>query len=362
MQPPDFSETISHLNNDHNDTVLFLGQTLGGVADITGAMIAEIDLSGLSLDLTSPSGEVRRQLSFETQANEPSQVREQLLNLVFKARSIAGGDGLTSIELELTVGAIRTFVATVSRVTQVSPSLRQITIQSDSLRTYSSVGPDDFVHVLIPPAGRTDLTIGEDFSWDAYAKMPPEEQPRGAYYTVREWRESGEVDIWFVLHGDHGALSSWAAAAKPGDPVALWGPRTSFEPPADTEAYLLVADETGLPALLNIVESAPPNVAVTAFVETSTDADHLATDHLATAHSITWLSRQGNPAGSGTGLLDAVRSLSPTAANTYAWGGAESAQVTSIRRHLRDELELDREHVSMIAYWRLAPATEQEQA
>lgn len=362
MQPLDFSETINHLNNDHNDTVLFLGRTLGGEVDITGAMIAEIDLRGVSLDLLSPHGEVRRQINFDTQVEEASQVTEQMLNLVFKARSIAGGDDLTSIELELTVGAIQTFVATVSGAKQISPSLRQITIQSDSLRTYSSVGPEDFVHVLIPPAGRTDLTIGEDFSWDAYAKMPPQMQPPGAYYTVREWRESGEVDIWFVLHGDHGALSSWAASAEAGDPVALWGPRTSFEPPADTEAYLLVADETGLPALLNIVESAPSHVAITAIVETPTDADHLGAEHLAAGHSITWLSRQGNPAGSGTGLLDAVRSLSPKAANTYAWGGAESAQVTSIRRHLRDEVELDREHVSMIAYWRLAPATEQEQA
>ena len=45
--------------------------------------------------------------------------------------------------------------------------------------------------------------------------MPPEEQPVGAYYTVRAWRpEVAELDILFVLHGD-GPASAWAARATP---------------------------------------------------------------------------------------------------------------------------------------------------
>ena len=38
-------------------------------------------------------------------------------------------------------------------------------------------------------------------------------------------------------------------------PVALWGPRTGFEPAAETDWYLLVADETGLPAVAAILAS-----------------------------------------------------------------------------------------------------------
>ena len=45
--------------------------------------------------------------------------------------------------------------------------------------------------------------------------------------------------------------------ARPGDPVALWGPRTAYAPPAGTDWYLLVADETGLPAVAAILESLP---------------------------------------------------------------------------------------------------------
>ena len=44
--------------------------------------------------------------------------------------------------------------------------------------------------------------------------MPDEEKPLGAYYTLRAWRpEVLELDMLFVLHGDSGPSSAWAARA-----------------------------------------------------------------------------------------------------------------------------------------------------
>jgi len=60
-----------------------------------------------------------------------------------------------------------------------------------------------------------------------------------------------------VLHADEGDGSWWASHAKPGDPAALWGPRTTYRRPADAETLLLVGDETAIPAIAAILESLP---------------------------------------------------------------------------------------------------------
>ena len=67
--------------------------------------------------------------------------------------------------------------------------------------------------------------------------MAPDERPIGAYYTVRRWRpDVAELDMLFVLHGDEDTgrpdrRRRGPPGARPGDPVALWGPRAAFEPP-----------------------------------------------------------------------------------------------------------------------------------
>jgi NADPH-dependent ferric siderophore reductase len=64
------------------------------------------------------------------------------------------------------------------------------------------------------------------------------------------------VDIY--LHGDIGRASAWARRAQAGDPVGYAGPRTHWEPDPQAAWALLAAEETGLPALLAILESLPP--------------------------------------------------------------------------------------------------------
>ncbi len=129
---------------------------------------------------------------------------------------------------------IRTFVTHVSAVEDIHPHLRQITFAGGDLTTFEPLGPDTFCYLLLPAPGRDTLGIDQSFTWEQYSSgCRPEERPVGAYYTVRRWRpDAAELDMLFVLHGDDGHASRWAARAKRGDEVALWGPRTAYHPPA----------------------------------------------------------------------------------------------------------------------------------
>lgn len=248
------------------------------------------------------------------------------------------------------IEAIPTFLTSVHAVEELHPHLRRITFKGGDLDGFWWPSPDAFVYVLLPPPGRTELTIDQTFSWTTVWDMPPEDQPVGAYYTVRDWRpEVAELDALFVLHGDEGPASAWAGRAAPGDPVALWGPRKVYDPPEGTDRLLLVADETGLPAVAVILEQAPAEWPVQVLAEFDGDRQELP-DRPGT--EVTWLARDGRPPGTTTVLADAARALPELAPTTYCWGGAESRAVTAVRKHLRHERGYPQASVAMTGYWR----------
>lgn len=247
--------------------------------------------------------------------------------------------------------AVPTHLTEVVAAQPVSDAFVRVTF-AGGLERFRPIGPDDFVYVLLPPPGRRDLPIDASFRWTDYYAMAEDDRPVGAYYTVRRFRmDVGELDCDVYLHDPAGHVSRWAPHASPGDVAALWGPRTAWHPPASTTDWLLVADETGLPAAAAVLEQRPAGMPARVFVEAATDAEQVPLP-CGDSVEITWLGRDGREAGTTEVLADAVRQAAPPSATTYAWGGAESRAMTAVRRYLRHEVGLAKERVSMTPYWR----------
>lgn len=367
-------EIIHGMNVDFEDSTLFVARVLGERPSATAARITALEPTGVHLDVTDADGESAVEIRFDAAVGDLSELTVALFGLVLRAREVSGEEGMTSAERQMAaMTSYRTLVTEVVAVEDVHPHLRRITFGGDDLAGLQLPGPDAFFYVLLPPPGRTDLTIDQSFTWEAHSAMPEAERPVGAYYTVRRWDPAArQVEMLFVLHdshdshgdddgdGDDGpasswAASSWAAKATVGDPAALWGPRTAFAPPAGTDRYLLVADETGLPAVAAIIESLPPEVPVQVVAEA---ADATSRQELPPrpAVSVTWCHRDGADPGTTSLLLDAVTALPPLTDTTYVWGGGESRTLAAVRRHVRHERGLSREAVALITYWRRAGA------
>jgi NADPH-dependent ferric siderophore reductase len=345
---------LAHVNGDHADALLLIGQVFGEQPEALTAVAVGVDGDGLDLLLTASGGaETPLRVDFPEPVQDVYALRLQAVALVQLARERSGIDGTTSLERDVAaLQAIKTFITSVVRVEAVTPRVRRITFGGGDLVGFAPIAPDQFLYVLLPPPDRDGLTIDSTFTWSAYEAMPEEDRPVGAYYTVRDWRpESAELDMDFVLHTPSGPGCQWAAIAEPGDPAALWGPRTSFEPPADSDWYLLVADDTGLPALSGILESLPPGTPVRAFVEVA-DADERQPVRDDPAFQVEWYFRDGAEPGTTSALLEAVRAIPWPGGTPYVWGGAESRTLTTIRKHLRGEIGLPREAVSLVGYWR----------
>lgn len=360
---------LAHFNDEHPDSVAVLARANSdGEAHETALTALTASSVTVTFRPSPTAAPTSVDVAFSAPVTDVDQLWVRALELVSGARVALGVSEPTSYETEIAdTNAVPTLLTAVVRQQQLTPHYVLVTVGGRDLQTLATEGFDQFVYVLLPPPGRTELTIDHSFTWGAYAEMPESEQPVGAYYTVRAWRpaidgSTAEMDLVFAVHdvpegvaGGHAVR--WAQTAEPGDPVALWGPRQGGAPPPDTDWCLLVADETGLPQVAVILEHRPPGVAVHAFVELDGPDDRLPlagvdADGHGDGVEVHWLYRRGAAAGTTSLLVDAVRSLKLPAGHVFAWGGAESRAVTAIRKYLRHECGIERERVTMVGYWR----------
>lgn len=240
----------------------------------------------------------------------------------------------------------RTHLCEVVRTREITPLVHRVTVGGCGIAGFTVAGRDAFAYLLLPPQGRTEMTIGIDFDWSQVRSMPKPDRPRGAYYSIRHHRPDVlEIDLDIVRH-DGGVASGWAATAAPGDKVALWGPRVLFAPPDDTACTLLVADDTGVPAMLSILDHLPADHPVIAIAEVAGAAEVRDVD-LSPSVDLRWVCRDGR--GSAT---DVVRDLQLPSGPTYAWGAGEHDWIQELESLVGGIHGVGAERRSLTSYWR----------
>lgn len=260
----------------------------------------------------------------------------------------------------LDIRPITTRVLDVLRVTDVTPGMRRVTLGGDQLRAFrsdtgfdvaafESTGFDDDVKIILRhPELEKPLAPTQG---DGTLVWPRDPRMLARTYTVRRWDEAkGEVDIDFVKHGS-GPATSWAYRAQPGQRIQIAGPKMSWRHPQGVDWLLVAGDETALPSIGRWIEEFPDDVRAQVFVEIADDS-HRQTFDVGDGVELTWLSRNGAPAGTTDLLLDAVRSAAWWDGTPFAWIAGESTSIAPIRRWLRTEKKLPIENVEIVGYWR----------
>jgi NADPH-dependent ferric siderophore reductase len=119
----------------------------------------------------------------------------------------------------------------------------------------------------------------------------------------------------------------------------------------EADWYLLIGDETALPAISAILELLPPTSQGEAFIEVA-DASEEQDIKFEAQIKLTWLHRNGVRQDQSNLLETAVRQLDLPNDGVYAWVTAESAPVKAIRNYLREERGLARQAVYAVPYWK----------
>lgn len=252
--------------------------------------------------------------------------------------------------------------AQVSAVRQLTPHMCRITLTGPELAHATSEGKDQRMKLLLPLDGQQEPVVPDGSDWyQAYLALPEDIRPWMRTYTIRHHRrENNEIDVDFVLHGDTGPASAWAARTRAGEWIAVVVPDVEHTPvagfdyrPVDgSEWNLLVGDETALPAIGGILESLRDGAKARVFIEVA-DLDETQPLPSAGEVEVTWLPRCGVQPGHSELLLECVRNSALPAGSAYAWVAGESAMVQAMRRHLVNDRGMSKSAVYFSGYWRL---------
>jgi NADPH-dependent ferric siderophore reductase len=226
----------------------------------------------------------------------------------------------------------------VKRVERLSPHMVNVTFAGPELAAFGWNGPAAHIKVIFASEPAT----------------VPGESPRRLMrtYTPRRFdRAALELDVEFVLHGD-GPASAWASQAAPGQRLMIGGPGRNYVVDESAEWFLLMGDDSALPAICTILEVLPASVPALVYVEV---IDRHEERKLATRANaqVTWLHRGESNESAGQLLEQSLRTLELPAGEGRVYVACESGAMRRIRRHLLTERGLDREKIVTRGYWKL---------
>jgi NADPH-dependent ferric siderophore reductase len=224
---------------------------------------------------------------------------------------------------------------TIKQVDKIAAHMIRVVLSGD-LEGFTSLGFDDHVKLFFPD-GTTNAEgapnmLGRDFTprrYDAANKT---------------------LEIDFAIH-DAGPATRWAEQAKPGQPLSIGGPRGSFIIPTTYDWHLLIADETGLPAIGRRLAELPPGTRVVVLGEVDGLTDELAFKTEANV-TVTWAHRNGAAAGASDVLAKTLTTLKMPPGGYYAWVACESLIAKTLRRQLLADHGANPKWMRAAGYWR----------
>lgn len=245
---------------------------------------------------------------------------------------------------------------------RISPTFIRITIAGEELGTITPMGADHWFRLFIPQAGQSELRLpsaANNLWYAQYLVMSKDTRPVVRNYTIREYRPAGsgffgdtaEIDIDFAFHGDIGPASAWADAASSGDKVALLDEGCIYNPTPDCTWQLLVGDESALPAIAGILETADADLRAEVFIEIPNTEDKQDLPQLAHVN-VHWIIREDTDTKPGTLALEAVRVAELPPGPSYTFVAGEQALTTGLRRHLVNDRKFPKTDITFTGFWR----------
>ena len=224
---------------------------------------------------------------------------------------------------------------TVRQVETIAAHMIRVTLSGD-LDGFTSLGFDDHVKLFFPDGTKNaegvPNMLGRDFTPRRYDPA------------------QNTLEIDFAIH-DAGPATRWAAQAKPGDTLALGGPRGSFIVPTTYDWHLLVGDETALPAISRRLAELPARTRTVVVAEVDGRDDEIALPTVADV-TVTWVHRDGVAAGDSDVLAKTLASLKLPAGDYYGWVACESLIAKALRRQLIADHGANPKWLRAAGYWR----------
>ncbi len=244
----------------------------------------------------------------------------------------------------------------------VSPGFARVTLGGGDAERFRYLGYDQWFRLFLPVSEDSLSRLPQKLDTLAYLRyltIAKTSRPVLRNYTVRAYRPTGpqgpELDVDLVLHGSpedgtSGPAATWAQTCAVGDAVAILDEGISFGRRPEHDEVRIVADESGLPAVLGILASLPAEVRGIAVIEVGAAEDRqevVGPDGV----EVRWLVREDPHATPGALALAAVEAEPLPGHRFYGWAVGESGLATGARRHWV-RAGVPKEDVTFCGYWK----------
>jgi len=217
---------------------------------------------------------------------------------------------------------------TVAEIIRLTPAMLRIELQGD-MEGFASLAPDDHIKLFFETGG---------------------EKPEMRDYTPRAFDvAAGTLTLDFAVH-EAGPATDWAIRATVGNTLTVGGPRGSAVIAPAFDWWLLIGDETALPAIGRRIEEtgAGTTIVMVGAIPSDEDRQHFETAADLTSH---WVVRPEAEAADPAPVLEALKSLDLPEGRGFVWIAAEAGVARALRAHIRDERGHPPELVKAAGYW-----------
>lgn len=220
----------------------------------------------------------------------------------------------------------------------LAPDFVRVRLSGPDLAGFDSPGSDDHMRLFFP-SGPVD-------SVEELRAAPSRE------YTPLAWGDDW-LDVEFAVHGDQGVAAPWAANAPLGSAIGVGGPRGAAVLTGEPGSWLLVGDETAIPAIRRFAALIPEGTPARIVIETVSAGREVEID---APVPVEWLHRGEAPAGSALiAFLDALTADDVVGDDPFVFIAAEQS-IVKPGRALLARWGVDSANAVVKGYWKRGEA------
>tara|TARA_B100000989_G_C19472030_1_gene441162 strand:- start:47 stop:1105 length:1059 start_codon:yes stop_codon:yes gene_type:complete len=346
----EFNIFIDDYNHNHQDAILMIADFLSKKKNLKAeAMIFEESYFAIKASDGKISYIIKT--NFYLNSKSTDELKNYFIKLLYRARKrFKNGYSKTKIEIDIEKSLTsKSFFAEVKKTRCLSKNLKEIVFSGD-FRNLEISNTDDFMLVIVPhKEGNFKITKNYTIKNFRRQNFEDKKQTAGAYYTIRQ-ASNNEIVIWFVIHNHLGNLGDWAKAAEINDSVVFWGPRSLFNPPKETKHFILISDETGLPAIQSISENCNSKINCQIFCEVIDENCRIPLSPKKNLKE-NWVYRNEKGIKNNSYLLDKLKKFKLPTEDYYIFGAGEASQMMEIRNYFKNN-GVKNEEMNISGYWK----------
>lgn len=241
---------------------------------------------------------------------------------------------------------------TVKKAWQLTPNMIRVTFAGPELANFPEGHEGGNCKLMLPEPNETR----EHFA----TRLVDGPAPVRRTYTVRHFfKESQELSIDFVAHGDKGPASRWASHAVPGDFLGFAGPSEPKVTHFDADWYIVAADPSAIPVAAATLEAMPRDARGVAVFEVTSAQDQQDID-APEGVEMHWLVR---PDMHETSIAQEafIRALNWPNGRIQTCIAGESGAIKSLRAFLMQRENLQRVDTYIAGYWKIGLVEDEHQ-